>query len=179
MKEPTVWEIIDDILRREGSEFTNRAADRGGPTRWGITLETLQRRKPNATADDVRALSEREARLIYLEDYVERPGFNSLPDPLRPLMVDFGVTSGPRRAVKALQGAVGASMDGILGPETRALVDKFDAKVLYASVLRQYFSHFVSVVLNDNEVDDFIAGHPKTQLRNLRGWVNRANEFIR
>lgn len=179
MKEPTVWEIIDDILRREGSAYTNRAADRGGPTKFGITLGTYRRRKPGATADDVAALTEREARQIYIEDYVESPGFGSVPDPLRPLLVDFGVTSGPTRAIKALQLAVGADADGVLGPETRRRMATISINLLYASVLRQYLDHFVSVALNDPAVKAFREANPNTQLANLRGWTNRIAEFIR
>jgi lysozyme family protein len=179
VKEPTVWEIIDDVIRREGPNYTNRAADRGGPTKFGITLKTLQSRKPGATADDVRALTEREARQIYIDDYVERPGFNSLPDPLRPLLVDFGVTSGPGRAIRALQIAVGSTADGIMGPDTRQKLATYDSKDVYASVLRQYIGHFVSVVLNDKKILAFRKDHDDTQIENLRGWLNRASEFIR
>lgn len=180
MKAPTVGEIIDEILRREGfGTFTNRAADRGGPTKWGITLSTYQRHKPKATIDDLRALGEEEARRIYFDDYVTAPGFNQTPDPLRSLLVDFGVTSGPATAIKALQLAVGAHPDGIIGFDTRTRLSAREPALVYASVLRQYFSHFTSVVLNDDEVEAFKRAHPKSQIHNLRGWINRANEFVR
>lgn len=180
MKAPTVDDIINEVLRREGhGAFTNRAADRGGPTRWGVSLKTLQSRKAGATIDDVRALTEDEARRIYLEDYVQRPGFDRLPEPLRSLLVDFGVTSGPARAIKALQLAVGAHPDGVIGFDTRTRLSARDSASVYASVLRQYLGHFVSVALNDDEVEAFRKAHPNTQLENLRGWWNRAAEFIR
>ena len=39
----TTEQVITDILRREGwPKYTNRAADKGGPTKGGITLETLE-----------------------------------------------------------------------------------------------------------------------------------------
>lgn len=33
----TPAQIVDDILRREGSTFTDRPNDRGGPTKYGVT----------------------------------------------------------------------------------------------------------------------------------------------
>lgn len=36
----TVDEMIDAIIRREGG-YVNHPADRGGPTRYGITMATL------------------------------------------------------------------------------------------------------------------------------------------
>jgi lysozyme family protein len=162
-------EIIDEILRREGSTYTDHPQDNGGPTRWGITLGTLQRSQPGATADDVRNLQEHVARAIYESEYILNPGFDRVPDPwLRGLLVDFGVTSGPERAIEALQRSVGVTEDGILGPATKAALLNLPPTTVYARVLREYFKHFANVV----------ATNP-TQIRWLRGWINRACEFIR
>lgn len=173
-------EVIDGVLRREGfGEFTNHPADKGGATKYGVTLATLRSRKPGATIDDVRALTEEEARRIYLEDFVQRPGFDRVEEPLRALLVDFGVTSGPSRAIRALQLAVGSHPDGNMGPNTLDSVRRADQASVYASVLRQYFGHFVNVVLNDPDVIAFRHARPNSQLRFLRGWVNRSCEFVR
>jgi lysozyme family protein len=59
--------ILDEIIRREGG-YVNHPADRGGPTKYGITAQTLGRwRKLDrpATATEVKALTETEARAIY------------------------------------------------------------------------------------------------------------------
>lgn len=166
----SVRDIIDATLRREGfGEFTNRAEDKGGPTKWGITLNTYRRFKANASVDDLRALTEEQARDIYWQDYVERPGFDRIVHQgLRALMVDFGVTSGTFTAIKALQQALGVTPDGINGVETRKALAGTDSDRVYVSVLRQYFSHFATIAVNN-----------PSQLVWLRGWINRANEFIR
>lgn len=179
MSDPTLYDVISSVIQSEGSTYTDDAADRGGPTKYGVTLATLREVRPGATADDVRNLTEEEARTIYIQRFVAEPGFARIYEPLRTLVVDFGVTSGPRRATRALQLAVGAVADGIMGPETHERLAGSNVDTVYASVLRQYFDHFVSVVLNDSDVREFRQAHPNTQLKFLRGWVNRASKFVR
>ena len=59
---PSVDEMIDDILRREGG-YVNHPADRGGPTNYGITQKTLSRYIGRAAlTSEVKNLSEDVAR---------------------------------------------------------------------------------------------------------------------
>ena len=69
--------IIDDILEKEGG-YVNDPDDGGGPTNFGITLETLKEWRGDftLTADDVGFMDIGEARLIYEHRYIEEPGFN-------------------------------------------------------------------------------------------------------
>ena len=50
MTEQTIDEFIDDVIAREGG-YVDHPADRGGPTRWGIT-EAVARR--SGYLDDMR-----------------------------------------------------------------------------------------------------------------------------
>jgi lysozyme family protein len=115
----TETEIVDEVIEREGG-YVDNPADRGGPTKYGITLATLAAwRGASVDADDVAALSVTEARAIYANRYIRVPGFNLLTDPtLRAVVVDAGVHSGPARAVRWLQEALRVPVDGILGPVT-------------------------------------------------------------
>ena len=177
----TDTEVIDGILRREGRVYTNRAADRGGPTKFGITQATLSRwrRKP-VTAEDVRNLTEAEARAIYMVEYVQ-PWQWVTDDELRALLVDWGVTSGFSRPARALQTVIGAAVDGITGPETqrltRAALEK-DADGLYADVLAARMRFYVDIALNDPPLRVLLSVNPTMQIHNLRGWLNRCAEFI-
>jgi lysozyme family protein len=178
----TEEQILDEIIRREGSVYTNRASDRGGPTRWGITLTTLrEERGAHMTAVDVAKLTEVEARDIYRRRYIRRPGLDMVTDErLRAFLIDFGVNSGPRRAVIALQNAIGAKPDGVFGAETlKRLEDPgLDIDALYSAVLRTRLKFYVEIVLSDPTVKRFRAAHGNTQLENLRGWMNRLAEFF-
>jgi lysozyme family protein len=165
----TEEEIIDDLIRREGSKYTDHPSDRGGPTRWGVTLQTLrEERGPLMTATDVARLTEQDARDIYRRRYIRRPGFDMVKDDrLRALLVDYGVNSGPKRAVIALQRAIGAAPDGRFGAETMKRLEGKDGPRTYAEVLRQRLRLYVDIVLDDH-----------SQLVFLRGWMNRLGEFF-
>ena len=79
MNPGTKKSIIDGIIKRESDKFTDTKGDRGGPTKYGITLKTLQAyRGPSAklNATDVERLSEDEARAIYEKVYITDPHFD-------------------------------------------------------------------------------------------------------
>lgn len=162
-------EIIDDLIRREGSAFTDHPNDRGGATKYGITLATLrEERGPLVGPLDVKRLTEQDARDIYSRRYIRRPGFDMVKDDrLRALLVDFGVNSGPKAAVLALQRAIGASPDGRFGAETMRLLEGKEGAKTYAGVLRGRMKLYVDIVLADH-----------SQLVFLRGWMNRLGEFF-
>lgn len=164
----TIDHIIDEILRREGG-FVDNAADRGGPTRYGITLATLQawRGKP-VTRDDVVNLSEDEARQIYEQEYIVKPGFSRIPfERLRGLLVDCAVNHGTGWAAKALQRAAGVTADGAIGPATLQAVTGADPAVLYRKVLADRIRLYGKIISKDHSQAVFAGG-----------WLNRAAEFV-
>ena len=169
----TIDAILDDVIRREGRRFTSDPADRGGPTKFGITQATLSAwRGSQVTADDVRRLAEAEARDIYQRRYVEGPGFDTLPDPLRAQVVDDGVLSGPRTAVRDLQrastlGGERIAVDGRLGPQTRAAVERCGARVTHARLIQVRAERIARLVQRD-----------PAQARFLRGWLRRVTAFV-
>jgi lysozyme family protein len=154
--------LIDDIILREGG-YVDHPADKGGPTKYGITRATLSRwRGHHVTAAAVQALTIEEARDIYVTWYIEQPGFIALAEPLRGQVVDFGVTSSPVQAVKTLQRVVGAKADGILGPRTRAAVEALNIH----DVTRRYWQERVRFYAH-------IAALRPAQFVFLDGWLNR------
>ena len=85
----------------------------------------------------MRRLTRDEARAIYHQRYVDDPGFATLPDPLRAQVIDDAVLSGPRQAVKDVQRAIGGvTVDGQLGPTTRAALDAADARLVHARLIQ-------------------------------------------
>lgn len=107
--------------------YTDNRADSGNwingrlvGTKYGITGKTLaaHRGVPVLNADDVKSLTLKEAEAIYRRSYWVQSGGDLLPHGLDYAAFDFGVNSGPARAVKTLQGVIGAGQDGIVGGQT-------------------------------------------------------------
>lgn len=182
-REDIIRSLEDDILEREGwPEYSNRAADRGGPTKGGITLDTLsQWRGRPCSIEELKELSEPEARLIYRKRYIGPWQF--IPDnDLFYAAVDYAVTSwhdDPARALQTAVGFVGRDIDGIVGPRTRAAIMAYsDPKRLKNRLVGYRARHMVNLALNDAKLKALIKGHNDLQLLNLRGWMNRVTSFL-
>lgn len=176
-----VQALITDILAREGATFTNRDSDRGGPTKFGITLNTLisYLNKP-ATAGDVANLTEPEARDIYLTLFYRNPRFDKITDPLlAALVVDSGVQHGTQRAAQWLQLALGVNTDGVIGDKTIAMLAAANPSLIYRRVLARRVRFYGDIITNDYKAQK-AAGHIAAPLQadNAAGWANRVAGFI-
>lgn len=168
--------IIDGIIARETSKYTETKGDRGGPTKYGITLKTLQAyRGPSfkLNATDVELLREDEARAIYEKIFINDPRFNLInDDSVATLLIDWGVMSGPDDSIKALQRVLNAhgstlKVDGILGSKTAGAANEFYQQ----SVLRNLIVD-AKIIFHIQDVEKNPA-----QLKFLEGWVNRTLTF--
>ncbi len=163
-------DLIADIVRREGG-FVNDPNDAGGATKYGITIGTLASwRGAPVTVEDVRNLTVEEASAIYEKRYIKEPGLDTITDPaLRALLVDFGVLSGPRRAVQGLQKALGfsdADCDGAFGPKSKAaLAADSNPVALFYKVKCERLEQFIRILANPSQ-----SGF-------ANGWANRLDEF--
>jgi Putative secretion activating protein len=72
--------------------------------------------------EDIAGLTLERARELYKRDYWGPAGCDAVPDPIKFDLFDMAVNSGKGAAVRALQKAAGAAVDGILGPRTLAAV---------------------------------------------------------
>lgn len=164
--EAAINATIDGILAREGG-FVDDPLDRGGATNFGITAKTLGEWRSlgrSATSAEVQALSMAEARAIYRANYVEPFLFVDDPD-LLDVVVDCAVNSGVGQATKFLQRALGVAADGKVGPITRSAIGAAVLSKLKYRVARARILFIGDIVVND-----------PSQVRFLRGWLNRATE---
>lgn len=103
--------------------FTKDPRDRGNWTGGQIGKGVLKGTKFGISAAayphlDIEHLTWPEARQIYAVDYWGRVRCDELPGQLRYPMFDISVHSGQDRAIRFLQEAAGAEIDGNFGPKT-------------------------------------------------------------
>ena len=107
-------ECLAFTLRAEGG-FSDHAADPGGATNMGITRATLAAVRGHAVSKaDVRALTRVEAADIYRALYWKAVRGDELPGGVDAVVFDYAVNSGPKAAIRTLQGALGFKQDGVL-----------------------------------------------------------------
>jgi lysozyme family protein len=130
--------LVAGLIDREGV-FVNHPADKGGPSRFGIT-EAVAR--AHGYAGSMRRLPREEAAAIYRRLYWHRPGFDQVAKRSARVaeeLFDTGANMGPAVAVTFLQRALTALNrnardypdlvpDGRIGPVTLAALDAFLAK---------------------------------------------------
>ena len=166
--EQAVERALDKIMHNEGG-WADNPNDRGGPTNRGVTLATLQKLRLGATIDDLKALTDADARDIYRQTYIHAPLIDQLPPEIIPQCADCSVNHGPPRAIKLLQLALGLAPDGIIGPVTLATADdavaKFGAAVNNQIADRRQ-AFYNAIVAND-----------PTQREWLAGWTIRCNNY--
>lgn len=109
------------VLKHEGG-YVDHPKDPGGATNLGVTIGTLSGwlGRP-ATKAEVRKLTPDSVAPIYRKQYWDRVWGDDLPKGLDYAVFDFAVNSGPAKAVKSLQAALGMSkseQDGIMGLNT-------------------------------------------------------------
>lgn len=164
-----IEQIISDVIRREGAEFTNDPADAGGPTKYGITQATLSRwLEQPATIADVQNITAEDARRIYRFLYVEEPRFDEIDDAvLQGLVVDCGVLHGQARAAGWLQAAVGVKQDGKIGPVSIAAVNAARPLQLFLRICARRWRYMGEITQDKPD-----------NLKWLEGWCNRGSGFL-
>lgn len=105
-------------LAYEGG-YVDHPDDPGGATNMGITIRTLSEELGYpATKLQVLNLTRAEAQAIYERRYWRPIRGEDLPPGVDLSTFDYGINSGPSRAAKDLQRAVGAEVDGRIGDKT-------------------------------------------------------------
>lgn len=118
--------IFAETKVHEGG-YVDHPTDPGGATNMGITFAVLKAwRGKNITKQDVKNLTEAEAKTIYKAQYWHKVWGDELPSGIDSAIFDFAVNSGVSRSVKYAQEIVGVKADGVMGPNTLAALRKQD-----------------------------------------------------
>lgn len=115
------------LMTIEGG-YVNDPDDPGGETKYGIS----KRSHPDL---DIKNLTKPQAKVIYFSDYWLAAKCDQLPRHLAAAAFDAAVHSGPKRAMRWLQQAVGVEADGVYGPITHKAAWQVDAFPAVARML--------------------------------------------
>ncbi|MCD6006894.1 glycoside hydrolase family 108 protein [Halomonas sp. IOP_31] len=127
--------LVSEVIDREGG-YVDHPADRGGPTRYGIT-ESVAREY--GYTGDMREMPIALAREIYADRYWHSLRLDEIveqDESLAAYLFDYGVNSGPRRAAETIQRLLNVlnrverdyddiAADGAVGPITLEALDAF------------------------------------------------------
>lgn len=134
----TIETMIETTIGKEGG-YVDHPADRGGPTRWGITERVA---RANGYKGHMRDLPRETAVAIYRNEYAIKPGFAAVAEIYPRLgeeLFDTGVNMGPARPSIWLQEWLNAlnqggkqwadiREDGDIGPGTLAALRAYKAR---------------------------------------------------
>ena len=181
-----VRQVAAEIVAREGG-FVNDPDDPGGPTKYGVTLATLQKLGGDLDGDqdvdirDLKSLSKKRAIDLFLKHYFEAPGIARLPEELQASVFDMHVNAGAN-AIKILQRLLNqmgqvVRVDGALGPQTFAACESAAALAphhladAYAIARRNYYFRLA---------DRRPASRKFARSRSggKGGWIKRAEAFM-
>jgi lysozyme family protein len=118
----TLPAAIDAMIERtigvEGG-YSNNPADRGGPTRWGVTWANAK--KYAGYTGDMRVFPRELAKKVFLERYVKEPGFDRVAEispRLAEELIDTGINMGQDIPARWLQEWLNAyNLQGRLYPD--------------------------------------------------------------
>ncbi len=154
-------DAISDIIAREGPP-SNDPNDSGGQTAFGIS------EKSNPEAWKNGPPTEAQARAIYEQKYVKSPGFDKIADKqLQAQLIDFGVNSGPAIAIMKLQSILGVQEDGVLGPNTLAILATLHPEDVNNCLVAERVK-LIGRIVSKNP----------SQLKFLNGWLDRSLQWL-
>lgn len=118
-------QIVNLILKYEGSTYSNDPRDPGGATKYGWTLKSYKNIFPTATVDDIKNLTQDEAMDLYDKYWWQKYGANKITSiKTANTLLLAQINMGPSKPNKLLQqlcnefGDYNLIIDGLLGEQS-------------------------------------------------------------
>ncbi|WP_242415067.1 glycoside hydrolase family 108 protein [Sphingomonas panni] len=187
---PNIDALVAEVIDREGG-YVNHPADRGGPTRFGITERVA---RGFGYAGSMQSLPMTTAAVIYRRIYWIDPRFDEVGKRYPALaaeLFDIGVNMGPAVAVTFLQRVLNVynaggtyypdlAVDGHLGAMTLRALDSFRQRrgeaggnVLSASVWALRGARYIEICEARPSQEAFAYGWIDRMVGTLKAWVGR------
>jgi len=164
---------IDKLLALEGG-FAKQKNDKGGATKYGVTLLTWKQFGHDKDGDgdideeDIKLLSHEDAKSIAKRifwDYFKADQIRN--QSIAEFIADWGYHSGRTSIAMKVQALLGLKADGIFGNITLGKINSSNQEELF-NRLKQARLDFVKRIVE----------HDPTQSVFYRGWVNRIQKFF-
>lgn len=150
--------------------YTNDPDDKGGATKYGITVRTLKAIRfdvdgdGDVTENDVKSLTYSQAKDILKRKYWDVIQADSIEsERIAIKLFDCAVNMGPARATRIAQEALndlryGLVVDGLMGPKTLSALNGSDEDVFFLFLVSRLEQYYVGL----------------NQRKFLKGWLRRA-----
>lgn len=165
--------LLPHIIKWEGgAKFTNDPLDRGGATKYGVTIGTLQSLKYDnnhdgkVSVDDVKSLQLDDFKYILKTQYWDRWKADDIANQsVANLLVDWLWGSG-KWAITIPQSLLGVPADGVVGNVTINALNTSNQRIIYNKVWQARRQFYYNIVKNN-----------PSQSKWLKGWLNRLNDL--
>ena len=147
--------FVDRMIRQYEGGYGWDAADRGGPTKYGITCYDLAEHRGKKMlsktqwAPIVKAMQLSEAEDIYADKYARAVDFDHLNPGCDCVLFDYGVNSGTGRAVAVARKLLGVGSGTRMGPELVSAINRVDP-VWFINAVCDERLHFLQGLRNWN-----------------------------
>lgn len=165
------------VVKWESPKYVNNPGDNGGPTKYGVTLATMQTYGHDLdgdgkiTAKDVALLTEAQAEAIAKKAFWDFFKGDEINDQsIAQIIFDWGWASGTVTAAKQVQHLLELVSDGKFGPNTIAKINAF----VQAGRAGELFTKIKNARLQF--VKDIVSKNP-SQVKWLQGWENRIEDI--
>jgi len=169
-------ESLEKVLKHEGG-YVNDPLDRGAETYKGIsrrfygawsgwTIVDKYKSYPNVDLNKILKQDEGLNKLVedfYKTYFWDTMKLDNIKHPLvADLMFNFGINMGKTSIIKFVQRVLGISIDGVIGNQTISAINNASEKELAYGLLLECVERYSYIINKD-----------QTQIRFIKGWLNR------
>ena len=162
----------------EGSGYSNKPSDKGGPTTSGITLDTFQLfYGADKTIEDLKKLTYEQWYHIMKGGFWDKCKADEIKNQsVAEIFVDWTINSG-WAMIKRVQKIVGVKEDGIVGPRTITAINSCNQQALHYRIKKERALWYFKCVDHNMDLDVRAAILP-TNIANINGWLRRLGDFL-
>lgn len=168
-----VKHFSDFVIKWESDKYTNNVGDKGGPTKYGITLDTWKHvgydknGDKKIDANDVKLLDKNDFMLVLKKNFWDKWKADNIKNQsIAEIVVDWLWASG-KWGIIYPQRILGVKDDGIVGNKTIAALNNYPNQEKLFNLIKAARLQFV---------DNIVKRNP-SQKKWINGWKNRINDF--